>query len=318
MEDVSTIVFGVWFLVGAALVFWMQAGFAMVETGFTRAKNAGNIIMKNLMDFCIGTVVFILIGFSLLLGEDVLGFIGKPGFDIFTSYKDFDWSNFVFNLVFCATTATIVSGAMAERTKFISYCVYSGVISALIYPIEAHWIWGGGWLSQIGFHDFAGSCAIHMVGGISALVGAAILGPRIGKFTKDKNGNVQTFGDDDGKQIDCPIVVLVDENSASASEIFAGAMKDYNEDGYIDATLVGKKTFGKGIVQTIYNLSDGDAVKITTSKYYTPNGHNIHKKGIEPDVEVDYEYTGDTNADYDMQYDVQLQKAIEVMNEKLK
>ena len=154
--------------------------------------------------------------------------------------------------------------------------------------------------------------------GISALVGAAILGPRIGKFTKDKNGNVQTFGDDDGKQIDCPIVVLVDENSASASEIFAGAMKDYNEDGYIDATLVGKKTFGKGIVQTIYNLSDGDAVKITTSKYYTPNGHNIHKKGIEPDVEVDYEYTGDTNADYDMQYDVQLQKAIEVMNEKLK
>ena len=137
-------------------------------------------------------------------------------------------------------------------------------------------------------------------------------------YTKDKNGNVQTFGDDDGKQIDCPIVVLVDENSASASEIFAGAMKDYNEDGYIDATLVGKKTFGKGIVQTIYNLSDGDAVKITTSKYYTPNGHNIHKKGIEPDVEVDYEYTGDTNADYDMQYDVQLQKAIEVMNEKLK
>lgn len=137
-------------------------------------------------------------------------------------------------------------------------------------------------------------------------------------YTKDKNGNTQTFGDDDGKQIDCPIVVLVDENSASASEIFAGAMKDYNEDGYIDATLVGKKTFGKGIVQTIYNLSDGDAVKITTSKYYTPNGHNIHKKGIEPDVEVDYEYTGDTNADYDMQYDVQLQKAIEVMNEKLK
>ena len=175
---------------GAALVFFMQCGFAMVEAGFTRAKNVGNITMKNLMDFCIGTVVFILIGFSLLLGEDVLGFIGKPGFDIFTSYKDFDWSNFVFNLVFCATTATIVSGAMAERTKFISYCVYSGVISALIYPIEAHWIWGGGWLSQIGFHDFAGSCAIHMVGGISALVGAAILGPRIGKFTKDKNGKI--------------------------------------------------------------------------------------------------------------------------------
>ena len=189
-EEISGVIFGVWFLIGAALVFWMQAGFAMVEAGFTRAKNTGNILMKNLMDFCIGTVVFILIGFSLLLGEDVLGFIGKPGFDIFTSYKDFDWSNFVFNLVFCATTATIVSGAMAERTKFISYCVYSGVISALIYPIEAHWIWGGGWLSQIGFHDFAGSCAIHMVGGISALVGAAILGPRIGKFTKDKHGKI--------------------------------------------------------------------------------------------------------------------------------
>ena len=123
-EEISGVIFGVWFLIGAALVFWMQAGFAMVEAGFTRAKNTGNILMKNLMDFCIGTVVFILIGFSLLLGEDVLGFIGKPGFDIFTSYKDFDWSNFVFNLVFCATTATIVSGAMAERTKFISYCVY--------------------------------------------------------------------------------------------------------------------------------------------------------------------------------------------------
>ncbi|MCI8713399.1 MAG: ammonium transporter [Ruminococcus sp.] len=183
-------VFAVWFLIGAALVFWMQAGFAMVEAGFTRAKNAGNIIMKNLMDFCIGTVTFILIGFSLLLGEDLLGFIGKPGFDIFTNYADFDWSNFVFNLVFCATTATIVSGAMAERTKFLSYCVYSAVISALIYPVEAHWIWGGGWLSQMGFHDFAGSCAIHMVGGVSALIGAKILGPRIGKFVKDKSGKV--------------------------------------------------------------------------------------------------------------------------------
>ena len=140
--------FGIWFLIGAALVFWMQAGFAMVETGFTRAKNAGNILMKNLMDFCIGTVMFILIGFSLLLGEDVLGFIGKPGFDIFTSYANFDFSNFVFNLVFCATTATIVSGAMAERTKFLSYCIYSAVISALIYPIEAHWIW-----AAAGYHS---------------------------------------------------------------------------------------------------------------------------------------------------------------------
>ncbi|MCI8569820.1 MAG: ammonium transporter [Lachnospiraceae bacterium] len=183
-------VFGVWFLIGAALVFWMQAGFAMVETGFTRAKNAGNILMKNLMDFCIGTVVFVLIGFGLLLGEDLAGIIGKPGFDIFKNYETFDWSNFVFNLVFCATTATIVSGAMAERTKFLSYCIYSGIISALIYPIEAHWIWGGGWLAQMRFHDFAGSCAIHMVGGIAALIGAKILGPRIGKFVKDKNGKI--------------------------------------------------------------------------------------------------------------------------------
>ena len=191
MSLISDNVFGVWFLIGAALVFWMQAGFAMVEAGFTRAKNTGNILMKNLMDFCIGTVMFILIGFSLLLGEDMLGFIGKPGFDIFTSYADFDFSNFVFNLVFCATTATIVSGAMAERTKFLSYCIYSAVISGLIYPIEAHWIWGGGWLAErMGFHDFAGSCAIHMVGGISALIGAKILGPRIGKFEKDKDGNI--------------------------------------------------------------------------------------------------------------------------------
>ena len=189
-EAVSGEVFGVWFLIGAALVFWMQAGFAMVEAGFTRAKNTGNIIMKNLMDFCIGTVVFILIGFGFLMGEDLFGFIGKPGFDLFTAYAEFDFSSFVFNLVFCATTATIVSGAMAERTKFLSYCIYSGVISALIYPIEAHWIWGGGWLAQLGFHDFAGSCAIHMVGGISALIGAKILGSRIGKFTRDKSGKV--------------------------------------------------------------------------------------------------------------------------------
>ncbi|MCI9067450.1 MAG: ammonium transporter [Lachnospiraceae bacterium] len=190
LSAVNGQVFGIWFLIGAALVFWMQAGFAMVEAGFTRAKNTGNILMKNLMDFCIGTVVFILVGFGLLLGEDVMGLIGKPGFDIFSDYANFDWSNFVFNLVFCATTATIVSGAMAERTKFLSYCVYSAVISAVIYPIEAHWIWGGGWLSQMGFHDFAGSCAIHMVGGISALIGAALLGPRIGKFVKDKAGKI--------------------------------------------------------------------------------------------------------------------------------
>ena len=189
-----------WFLIGAALVFWMQAGFAMVETGFTRAKNAGNIIMKNLMDFCIGTVVFSLLGYSLMMGEDAFfGLIGIPNLDLFTHFKEFiaspadgftDASYFVFNLVFCATTATIVSGAMAERTKFSAYCVYSAVISLLIYPIEAHWIWGGGWLSRLGFHDYAGSCAIHMVGGIAALIGAILLGPRIGKYVTDKNGKV--------------------------------------------------------------------------------------------------------------------------------
>ncbi len=185
-EQVNAEVFGIWFLIGAALVFFMQAGFAMVETGFTRAKNAGNIIMKNLMDFCIGTVVFAVLGFGLMFGEDIGGFIGIPTFDLFTDYGAFDWPNFVFNLVFCATAATIVSGAMAERTKFLSYCIYSAIISLVIYPIEAHWIWGGGWLAQIGFHDFAGSCAIHLVGGVTALIGAAMVGPRIGKFTKDK------------------------------------------------------------------------------------------------------------------------------------
>mgnify|MGYP002615162114 CR=1 FL=1 len=185
-------VWGVWFLIGAALVFFMQCGFAMVETGFTRAKNAGNIIMKNLMDFCIGTVVFILVGFGLLFGEDLVGIIGKPGFDIFSDYANFPFSDFVFNLVFCATAATIVSGAMAERTKFSTYCIYSAVISAVIYPVETHWVWGGGWLSQLDlpFHDFAGSAVIHMVGGLSALIGATILGPRIGKFERDKDGKV--------------------------------------------------------------------------------------------------------------------------------
>mgnify|MGYP002710951472 FL=1 len=194
LEFVTSNIFGVWFLIGVAFVFWMQAGFAMVETGFTRAKNAGNILMKNLMDFCIGTVMFIIIGFGIFLGEDLVGIIGKPGFDIFTDYANFDWSNFVFNLVFCATAATIVSGAMAERTRFISYCVYSAVISAVIYPVEAHWTWGGGWLAKIGFHDFAGSNCIHMVGGICGLIGAAMVGPRIGKFIKDKSGKVTKIG----------------------------------------------------------------------------------------------------------------------------
>ena len=190
-----------WFLIGAALVFWMQAGFAMVETGFTRAKNAGNIIMKNLMDFCIGTVVFSLLGYTIMMGEDTFfGLIGIPNLDMFTHFKEFitspgdgsftGASTFVFNLVFCATTATIVSGAMAGRTKFSSYCIYSAVISLFIYPIEAHWIWGGGWLSKLGFHDYAGSCAIHMVGGIAALIGASMLGERIGKYERNKNGKV--------------------------------------------------------------------------------------------------------------------------------
>lgn len=181
-------VFGIWFLIGAALVFFMQCGFAMVETGFTRAKNAGNIIMKNLMDFCIGTPVFLLLGFGLMMGEEVLGgFCGMPTLGLFTDYQNFDWSNFVFNLVFCATAATIVSGAMAERTKFSSYCIYSAVISAVVYPIEAGWIWNpNGWLANLGFHDFAGSCAIHMVGGITAFIGACFVGPRIGKYVANK------------------------------------------------------------------------------------------------------------------------------------
>ena len=190
MENILSEVFVIWFLIGAAFLFFMQAGFAMVETGFTRAKNAGNIIMKNLMDFCIGTVVFMFLGFGILLGEDTLGgFIGIPTLGIITDYANFDWSNFVFNLVFCDPTATIVSGAMAERTNFLSYCIYSGIISAVVYPIEAHWIWGGGWLAQMGFHDFAGSCAIHMVGGFSALIGAWMEGPRLGKYNKDGTPN---------------------------------------------------------------------------------------------------------------------------------
>lgn len=188
IEAVDGELFGVWFLIGAALVFFMQCGFAMVESGFTRAKNAGNIIMKNLMDFCIGAVMFILLGFGLMMGEECLGgLVGMPTLGVFTDYQNFDWSNFVFNLVFCATAATIVSGAMAERTKFSSYCIYSAVISAVVYPIEAGWIWNpNGWLVTRGFHDFAGSTAIHMVGGIAALIGAIMLGPRIGKYKVDK------------------------------------------------------------------------------------------------------------------------------------
>ncbi len=180
----------IWVLVAAALVFFMQAGFAMVETGFTRAKNAGNIIMKNLMDFSIGTPIFWIIGFGIMFGG-VSSLFG--GFDLFTM-NDYSsilpsgvpfYAYFIFQTVFCATSATIVSGAMAERTKFSAYCIYSAVISAVIYPISGHWIWGGGWLAELGFHDFAGSTAVHMVGGLAALIGAKILGPRIGKYGKD-------------------------------------------------------------------------------------------------------------------------------------
>lgn len=193
LESVNSTVFSVWFLIGAALVFFMQCGFAMVETGFTRAKNAGNIIMKNLMDFCIGTVVFSLLGFGLMMSQDYLfGLIGIPNLNMFTDFANFDWSSFVFRLVFCATAATIVSGAMAERTKFSAYCVYSGIISLVVYPIEAGRVWNTeGWLAKLGFVDFAGSTVIHMVGGISALIGATILGARIGKY--GKNGKVNAI-----------------------------------------------------------------------------------------------------------------------------
>lgn len=184
MEEMLSQIFGIWFLIGAALVFFMQAGFAMVEAGFTRIKNTGNIIMKNLMDFCLGTVAFLILGFSFLCGSDFMGLIGF-GESPLTNFSGTDWSSFTFNLVFCATAATIVSGAMAERTKFLSYCVYSFVISLIVYPIEAHWVWGGGWLSTMGFHDFAGSAVIHFVGGFTALIGAKMLGPRIGKYDEE-------------------------------------------------------------------------------------------------------------------------------------
>ena len=185
----------IWVLLGAALVFFMQAGFAMVETGFTRAKNAGNIIMKNLMDFCIGTPLFWLFGFGLMFGDGK--FIGAYKGIADSTYASAApdgvpfFAFLIFQTVFCATAATIVSGAMAERTKFISYCIYSAIISLLVYPIEAHWIWGGGWLADLGFHDFAGSTCVHMAGGVAAFVGAAILGPRIGKY--DKNGKAKAI-----------------------------------------------------------------------------------------------------------------------------
>lgn len=206
-------VFGVWYLMSVALVFFMQAGFAMVESGFTRAKNTGNIVMKNLMDFCLGTIAFVLIGAPLLIAtEAVGGLFGNPvgvWGDLFGDPSTYNWSGFVFNLVFCATAATIVSGAMAERTNFKAYCIYSLVISAIIYPVEAFWVWGLGengeaisWLQKMAanfnvdgtaltFIDLSGSAAIHMVGGVTALLGAAILGPRIGKYAKKSDGTVE-------------------------------------------------------------------------------------------------------------------------------
>ncbi|MCF0146475.1 MAG: ammonium transporter [Eubacterium sp.] len=194
-ETANSSAFGIWLLIGAAMVFFMHCGFTMVESGFTRAKNAGNIIMKTLIDFCIGALCFTVLGFGLMMSENYFfGFIGAPEYQLFSDFGSFINGNasvFVINLVFCATTATIVSGSMAERTKFSSYCIYSAVMSLVVYPIEAGWIWNAnGWLAQLGFHDFAGSAAIHSVGGMAALIGAIMVGPRLGKYVKDKQGKV--------------------------------------------------------------------------------------------------------------------------------
>lgn len=200
--DVNLLMDIMWTMLGAILVFFMQAGFAMVETGFTRAKNSGNILMKNLMDFVLGTIFFFFIGFALMFGKSAGGFIGTSGFFNPQSLESFLQNEvgqtglpigvfMIFHTVFCATAATIVSGAMAERTKFKAYLIYSACISVFIYPITGHWIWSAqGWLANLGFHDFAGSTAVHSVGGWCALIGAAILGPRIGKYTKDSKGKV--------------------------------------------------------------------------------------------------------------------------------
>nr|WP_314465817.1 ammonium transporter [uncultured Clostridium sp.] len=197
MENTTLLLNIIWTMLGAILVYFMQAGFALVETGFTRAKNAGNICMKNMMDFVLGSLFFFILGFPLMFGNNIGGILGGSGF--FNPYSLADSDGLfnglpiavfmIFHTVFCATSATIVSGAMAERTKFSSYLVYSACISVFIYPITGHWIWGGGWLTSIGFHDFAGSTAVHMVGGICALVGAKIVGPRIGKYNEDGTPN---------------------------------------------------------------------------------------------------------------------------------
>jgi len=195
LDAVNGVVFPVWFLIGAALVFFMQGGFAMVETGFTRAKNAGNIIMKNLMDFCIGSIVFWAIGWGFMYGADRLGgFVGFSDFFKGPMSDPLFYRDWFFQVVFAATAATIVSGAMAERTQFKSYLIYTAFISAFIYPVSGHWIWGGGWLSSLGFHDFAGSTVVHSVGGWAALMGAAVLGPRAGKYVRaDGKISVKAF-----------------------------------------------------------------------------------------------------------------------------
>lgn len=197
MENTTLLLNVIWTMLAAILVYFMQAGFALVETGFTRAKNAGNICMKNMMDFVLGTLFYFILGFPLMFGGNVAGLFGNSGF--FNPYSLADGNGLfnglpiavfmIFQTVFCATSATIVSGAMAERTKFASYLVYSAAISVVIYPITGHWIWGGGWLADMGFHDFAGSTAVHMVGGVCALVGAKIVGPRIGKYNEDGTAN---------------------------------------------------------------------------------------------------------------------------------
>lgn len=188
MEELAISLDTVWMLLAAMLVFWMQPGFALCEAGFTRSKNSVNILMKNFVDFILGSLLFFFVGFGFMFGSDGAGFIGAPNWGDLSFYKgDLPVEGFlIFQTVFCATSATIVSGAMAERTKFNMYLVYSAVISLLIYPVEGHWTWGGGWLSEMGFHDFAGSAIVHSVGGVLALIGAIALGPRIGKYGKDK------------------------------------------------------------------------------------------------------------------------------------
>ena len=185
-----------WLFFGGVLVFFMQAGFTLVEAGFTRSKNTGNIIMKNIVDFMFGSIIYWIIGYGLMYGESIGGFVGKPFGETFLNglaglvgQGDYNYTALFFQTVFCATSATIVSGAMAERTNFSAYCIYSAAISLFIYPVAGHWVWGGGWLSEMGFHDFAGSAIVHMLGGTLSFVGAAILGPRIGKYTKSGKVN---------------------------------------------------------------------------------------------------------------------------------